>query len=203
MAILPQTASTQSKSGGGFSKQRKTMDRFKKSRKIRSGGCSNSEYDDPPILNITIDDQDYMDNPVHRKRGSDPDASKEFAIAAKDAVKIQIESREQSCCQLSPYHMAPTSITEALEIFRSAEVHEIMLDRELPYLGTTVRTTDLAAKHSGAHGYLMFVIRRPGKILLLLLCCCCWCCCWCCCENVDALVHWYIGILVFVFVYFF
>jgi hypothetical protein len=163
MAILGQTANKQSKSGGGSRKQRKTMDRSKKSRK-RSGGCSDSEYDDPPVLNITIDNQDYVHVPVRRKNG--PDASKEFAIAAKDAVKTQIESREQSYCQLSPSLMAPT---DALEIFRSAEVHEIMLDRELPYAGNTVRTTDLAAKHSGEHGYLMFVIRRPGKILLLLL----------------------------------
>jgi hypothetical protein len=164
MALLRQTtASTESKSGGGSRKQRKTMDRFKKSRK-RSGGCSNSEYDDPPILNITIDDQDYVDVPVRRK--NEPDASKEFAIAAKDAVKTQIESGEQSCSQLSPLHMAPT---DELEVFRSAEVHEIMLDRELPYAGNTVRITDLAAKHSGEHGCLIFVIRRPGKILLFLL----------------------------------
>lgn len=190
MAILRHPSSPpQSRNGSASSKKtgsKKLLRRIKSrsssnasSKQQRKDSCSDNDYDEPPLLNILVDySQDHVNFPVHRRSASA--ISREFAIAAKDAVQVQLESRECSTCEgggggekLHPssspsahHHLRLLKATthDALDVFRKGKVREILFDEELPYEGETVRTKDLAERHSGEHGYLMFVIRRPGKL---------------------------------------
>eukprot|EP00980_Cylindrotheca_fusiformis_P020775 scaffold7757_cov68-Cylindrotheca_fusiformis.AAC.1 len=135
-----------------------------------SGGCYTTygNYDEPPILNIIIDPEiggggdaiarftPYVSSPAAR--------SQEFAVAAEEAVREQMESKPG----YSPIKRNLSRLKGTFEMFHKAEVQELVFEEEdvkknteLPYEERAVSTSELS-QHCGDHGYIMFVIRRPG-----------------------------------------
>lgn len=129
--------------------------------KLRTGGCGNQSHDEPPILSISVrsDLQDGVNLPF--KKMDEKERSREFAVAAEEAVRDQLECRSRSSPQQRkiPDYMQPN---EKLNTFKTAILQEILFNKDLPYPGEHFDATDLSAQRSGQYGFIMFVIRRPG-----------------------------------------
>lgn len=104
---------------GTLKKRRKSLDFLQ--GKGKNSGCDDSDFDDPPILSITI----AGDNETipARRRASQEDRRKEFAYEAAIAVQSQLDSRDLSCCHVPPSSMEPN---EALDLFKKAKVSYIV-----------------------------------------------------------------------------